>query len=76
MNRNGINDIEVPIFVEPINDPPFINVPEFIILEEKGDEEELLIFDRQRDEFNFTVGDPDLLFPGMFENMHLSYQVI
>lgn len=64
MNRNGINDIEVPIFVEPINDPPFINVPEFIILEEKRDEEELLIFDKQRDEFNFTVGDPDLLFPG------------
>ncbi|CAK9170054.1 unnamed protein product [Ilex paraguariensis] len=64
MNNNGVNDLDVPIFVEPINDPPFINVPAFIILAGK-EKEEMLIFDRQKDKFDFTIGDPDLLnFPG------------
>lgn len=50
--------------MEPINDPPFIHVPEIIIL--KGNEDESLIFDRERDEFEFYIGDPDLpTFPGM-----------
>ncbi|KAK9288766.1 hypothetical protein L1049_017230 [Liquidambar formosana] len=63
MNRNGVNDLKVPVFVEPVNDPPFINVPEFIILKSDGDGS--LIFDRDRDKFKFSVGDPDLLnFPG------------
>lgn len=66
MNRNGKNDLDVPIFVEPINDPPFIDVPKFITLKEKRTEEGLLIFDKKRDKFNFSIGDPDLLFPGMF----------
>ncbi|KAK3016337.1 hypothetical protein RJ639_005721, partial [Escallonia herrerae] len=65
MNKNGRNDLDVPIFVEPVNDPPFINVPEFIILEEKRGEAGTLIFNRQRDKFDFCIGDPDLLcFPG------------
>ncbi|CAL5413093.1 unnamed protein product [Camellia sinensis] len=64
MNRNGVNDLDVPIFVEPINDPPFINVPDFIILEKKNNQG-LLIFDRQRDKFDFSIGDPDLFnYPG------------
>jgi hypothetical protein len=63
-NKNGKNDLDVPVFVEPINDPPFIHVPEIIIL--KGHEDESLIFDRERDNFEFYVGDPDLLnFTGM-----------
>jgi hypothetical protein len=50
--------------VDPINDPPFIHVPEIIIL--KDNEDESLIFDRERDKFEFSVGDPDLLnFTGM-----------
>ncbi|XP_043812261.1 protein GAMETE EXPRESSED 2 isoform X11 [Manihot esculenta] len=62
-NKNGINEIAVPAFVQSINDPPFINVPKFIIL--KGKEDKSLIFDKARDEFEFCVGDPDLLnFPG------------
>ncbi|KAL3505706.1 hypothetical protein ACH5RR_031088 [Cinchona calisaya] len=63
MNRNANNILKVPVMVEPINDPPFINVPAFIFLEDSGDE--VLIFDRQRDKFDFSIGDPDLLnFPG------------
>lgn len=56
--------MDVPVLVEPINDPPFIHVPEIIILE--GNEDESLIFDRERNKFEFYVGDPDLLnFIGM-----------
>ncbi|KAK1390459.1 Gamete expressed 2 [Heracleum sosnowskyi] len=63
-NRNGMNHIEVPILVEPINDPPSIYVPEFIIFEGKRKSEEVLIFNRERDKFNFSVWDADLIFPG------------
>ena len=66
MNRNGINYLNVPVFVEPINDPPFIHVPEFIILK-NSKEDGSLIFDREQDKFEFFIGDPDLLYvPGMF----------
>ncbi|KAJ7955133.1 protein GAMETE EXPRESSED 2 [Quillaja saponaria] len=62
-NRNGINAVDVPVFVEPINDPPFIQVPDFIILRGNGDES--LIFDKEKDKFHFFIGDPDLLtYPG------------
>jgi hypothetical protein len=63
-NKNGVNSLDVPIFVDPINDPPFIKVPYFIIL--KSHEDESLIFDKDKDKFDFYIGDPDLLtFPGM-----------
>ncbi|KAF8392567.1 hypothetical protein HHK36_022912 [Tetracentron sinense] len=63
-NKNGIYDADVPVYVEPINDPPFIHAPEFIILE-KSNEDGSLIFDSKRDKFEFSIGDPDLLnFPG------------
>lgn len=66
INKNGKNDLNVPVYVQPINDPPFINVPSFVILDEKNDEAP--IFARQRDKFDF-IGDPDLQnFPGMFKN--------
>ncbi|KAG4957145.1 hypothetical protein JHK85_043525 [Glycine max] len=62
-NKNGVNSLGVPIFVDPINDPPFIRVPYFIIL--KSNEDETLIFDQEKDKFDFFIGDPDLLtFPG------------
>nr|XP_027120821.1 protein GAMETE EXPRESSED 2-like [Coffea arabica] len=62
MNRNGKNSVKVPVFVEPINDHPFINAPAFIFLEDSGD---VLIFDRKKDKFDFSIGDPDLPnFPG------------
>lgn len=70
-NRNGMNYLSVPIFVEPINDPPFIHLPEFIILK-NSKEEGSLVFDREQDKFEFSVGDPDLLFiPGMFSILTL-----
>ncbi|KAJ6991357.1 protein GAMETE EXPRESSED 2-like [Populus alba x Populus x berolinensis] len=31
-NKNGKNDLDVPVSVEPVNDPPFIKIPKFIIL--------------------------------------------
>ncbi|KAJ0035291.1 hypothetical protein Pint_24479 [Pistacia integerrima] len=62
-NRNGKNDLDIPIFVEPVNDPPFIEVPQHIILNATGDESQ--IFNRDRDKFNFCVGDPDInKYPG------------
>lgn len=67
MNENGVNHVDVPIFVEPMNDSPFISVPKFVVLGEKNDEEGLLVFDRQTNKFDFSIGDPDLInFPGTF----------
>ncbi|WZY79188.1 hypothetical protein YC2023_025572 [Brassica napus] len=57
-NKNGINQLDVPVFVEPVNDPPFINVPHYIMLESNGTES--LIFHKETDKFNFSVGDSDL----------------
>ncbi|KAL0376426.1 UNVERIFIED_CONTAM: protein GAMETE EXPRESSED 2 [Sesamum calycinum] len=62
INRNGRNDIDVPIYVQPINDPPVINIPSFVILD--GMSDGVLIFGERRDKIDF-IGDPDLLnFPG------------
>ncbi|CAH9065424.1 unnamed protein product [Cuscuta europaea] len=62
-NRNGKNDLDIPIYVEPINDPPFINVPPYVFLDQSVDEE--LVFDSQKDKFDVFIGDPDALnFPG------------
>ncbi|XP_073223922.1 protein GAMETE EXPRESSED 2 isoform X2 [Cicer arietinum] len=62
-NKNGINSLGVPIFIDPINDPPYIKVPYFIIL--RSNEDETLIFDKEKNKFDFYIGDPDLLtFPG------------
>ncbi|ONI28226.1 hypothetical protein PRUPE_1G132400 [Prunus persica] len=58
-NRNGVNVLDVPVLVEPINDPPFIHAPAYIIL--KNNEDESLIYDREKDKFEFCIGDPDLL---------------
>ncbi|KAJ0602889.1 putative immunoglobulin-like protein [Helianthus annuus] len=58
-NTNGEGHLNVHIFVEPVNDPPVINVPKFIILENEKEKEGFLLFDRQRNKFNFSVEDPD-----------------
>ncbi|KZV31138.1 protein GAMETE EXPRESSED 2-like [Dorcoceras hygrometricum] len=61
-NRNGENTIDVPLYVQPINDPPVINVPSYIILDEKSDG--VLIFGGQNAKMDF-VTDPDIVyFPG------------
>lgn len=55
--------LDISVSVKPVNDPPFISVPEFIIL--RFGEDKSLIFNKKRDKFNFFVGDPDLrYFPG------------
>ncbi|KAG7537207.1 Immunoglobulin E-set [Arabidopsis suecica] len=73
-NKNGINHLDVPVFVEPVNDPPFINVPQYIMLESNGSES--LIFHPERDKFNFSVGDPDLVhFPGGTSHFLVTFSV-
>ncbi|XP_077238223.1 gamete expressed 2 [Tasmannia lanceolata] len=65
INKNGVQDAHVPVSVEPINDPPFIRAPKYIILEAEGAKDGSQIFDKQNDTFEFSVGDPDLInFPG------------
>ncbi|KAI3966660.1 hypothetical protein MKW92_047731 [Papaver armeniacum] len=65
-NKNGMHDTYVSIFVEPVNDPPFIHVPETIIISGNISTHSSRIFDEtKRDKFEFLVGDPDVFcFPG------------
>ncbi|XP_033140525.1 protein GAMETE EXPRESSED 2 isoform X4 [Brassica rapa] len=73
-NKNGINQLDVPVFVEPVNDPPFINVPHYIMLESNGTES--LIFHKETDKFNFSVGDSDLAgFPGGESHFLVTFSV-
>ncbi|XP_068483450.1 protein GAMETE EXPRESSED 2 [Phaseolus vulgaris] len=73
-NKNGVNSLGVPIFVDPINDPPFIRAPYFIIL--RSNEDETLIFDQDKDKFDFFIGDPDLLtFPGGEANFLVTFSM-
>ncbi|KAK4737674.1 hypothetical protein R3W88_001371 [Solanum pinnatisectum] len=63
MNTNGKNSLDIPILVEPINDPPLINLPPFVIMDQGS--EEVSIFSRDRNKSAVFVGDPDLLhYPG------------
>lgn len=65
MSRSGREDAQVPIFVEPINDPPVILAPESIFLGGKKSIEGYQIFDKQRDPFESSIVEPDLQsFPG------------
>ncbi|KAL8546414.1 hypothetical protein ACS0TY_006225 [Phlomoides rotata] len=58
INRNGRNDIDVPIFVQPINDPLVINTPSFVIMNDTSDG--VLVFGKQGRNFKF-IEDPNLL---------------
>ncbi|KAK4338873.1 hypothetical protein RND71_040335 [Anisodus tanguticus] len=63
MNKNGNNGLDIPILVEPINDPPLINLPPFVIMDQGS--EEVSIFTRDKNKSAVFVGDPDLLhYPG------------
>ncbi|XP_052620731.1 protein GAMETE EXPRESSED 2 isoform X1 [Lactuca sativa] len=76
MNKHGKYDWDIPVIVNPRNDPPFINVPEFILLENVTKDEGFLIFDRQRDNFNFSIGDPDHLhFTGNKSHFRVMFSV-
>ncbi|KAI3756584.1 hypothetical protein L1987_56406 [Smallanthus sonchifolius] len=76
INPNGKAHLDVPIFVEPVNDPPVINVPKFIILENDKEDKGFLIFERQRDKFNFSIEDPDLLsFPENENHFRVMFSV-
>ncbi|GLU08406.1 hypothetical protein SLE2022_253210 [Rubroshorea leprosula] len=73
-NKNGKNDLDIPVLVEPINDPPYVQIPEFIILKSSGDES--LIFNSKEDKFEFFVGDPDVLnFPGGESHFLVTFSV-
>ncbi|KAJ8770463.1 hypothetical protein K2173_017954 [Erythroxylum novogranatense] len=74
-NTNGKNNLDVPVYVEPINDPPFINVPKLIVLRNNGDDQQQ-IFDKDGDNLEVSVGDPDLLnFPGKDSNFIVTFSV-
>nr|XP_018686964.1 PREDICTED: protein GAMETE EXPRESSED 2 isoform X1 [Musa acuminata subsp. malaccensis] len=60
MNENGVQEARVPVFVEPINDPPIISAPKFISLARKEGNNGLQIFDKQRDAFEFLIMDSDI----------------
>lgn len=65
-NNDLATHVDFTIFVEPVNDPPCIHTPEFVVLEESGDGNRSLIYRKGKDKFEFFVDDPDLLhFPGM-----------
>ncbi|GAB2295199.1 hypothetical protein Dimus_029374 [Dionaea muscipula] len=64
-NNNGVNYLNVSIMVQPVNDPPFINIPEYIILEGNDHGNGTFIYGNKRDKFEFLIGDPDFdNFPG------------
>ncbi|RRT46389.1 hypothetical protein B296_00054487 [Ensete ventricosum] len=60
MNENGVQEARVPVFVEPINDPPIISAPKFISLARKEGNNRLQIYDKQRDAFEFLIMDSDI----------------
>lgn len=61
-NRNGRNDVNVPMFVQPMNDAPVINAPLFVVLDDTSDG--VQIFGEEWVGVEF-VHDPDLWnFPG------------
>ncbi|CAK7322575.1 unnamed protein product [Dovyalis caffra] len=72
-NMNGKNELDVLVSVEPVNDPPIIKVPKFITLKS---EDKSLIFDKAIDNFEFSVGDPDLLgYPGNESQFIVTFSV-
>ncbi|CAM8993172.1 unnamed protein product [Rhodiola kirilowii] len=61
-NKNGINHVKVAVLVEPVNDPPFILVPDYVILKQAN---AARIFNNDSDTPQFSLGDPDVFnFPG------------
>lgn len=67
---NAKNDLAVAVLVDPVNDPPFIQVPENIVLTSDGNESQ--IFNREINKFNFCIGDPDAFnYPGMCKHIFL-----
>ncbi|XP_038991742.1 protein GAMETE EXPRESSED 2-like [Hibiscus syriacus] len=73
-NRNGVNDLDVQVVVDPINDPPYVNVPEFIML--KNTRDESLLFNEETDRFRFSIGDPDVLnFTGGESGFELAFSM-
>lgn len=65
MARNGVEDAQFPIFVEPINDHPVILAPRSIFLGGKESRKGHQIYDKSRDTFQFSIVEPDLHnFPG------------
>ncbi|RLN34564.1 hypothetical protein C2845_PM03G35060 [Panicum miliaceum] len=65
MNRDGVEDAQFPIYVEPINDRPVILAPPSIFLAGNESSNGHQIYNKSRDAFQFSIYDPDLRsFPG------------
>ncbi|KAL8171421.1 hypothetical protein V2J09_023225 [Rumex salicifolius] len=64
-NENAANDVYITVSVDPVNDPPYIRAPEYIVLEYNGEGKGSSIYKKEKDEFEFMIGDPDFSnFPG------------
>ncbi|XP_078445545.1 gamete expressed 2 [Wolffia australiana] len=60
-SRNGVRDAHVAINVDPVNDQPFIRVPNFVTLEGNSAEGGIPIFSgRPRSQADHFIGDPDV----------------
>ncbi|XP_072977217.1 protein GAMETE EXPRESSED 2 [Typha angustifolia] len=76
MNKNGIQDAHLPVFVAPINDPPIIHAPMSIVLRGRESSDRYQIFDKQRDVFEFSVIEPDIFsFPGNKSHFMLTFSL-
>ncbi|XP_073002340.1 protein GAMETE EXPRESSED 2 [Typha latifolia] len=76
MNKNGIQDAHLPVFVAPINDPPIIHAPMSIVLRGRESSDKYQIFDKQRDVYEFSVIEPDIFsFPGNKSHFMLTFSL-
>jgi hypothetical protein len=72
MNRDGVEDAQFPIHVEPINDRPVILAPPSIFLAGNESSNGHQIYNKSRDTFQFSIYDPDLRsFPGTLYVLYL-----
>ncbi|KAJ6366475.1 hypothetical protein OIU77_002959 [Salix suchowensis] len=72
-NKYGKNELDVPVFVEPVNDPPVIKVPKFITL--KSNEDESLIFDKEIDKFEDLIFCDELVIAGNESGFIVTFSV-
>ncbi|CAN6449712.1 unnamed protein product [Victoria cruziana] len=61
-NRYGVRYAQVPILVEPVNDPPYVTAPKYVLLKGEGFNNGTQIYDKEADNFELSIGDPDSIY--------------
>ncbi|KAF3794261.1 GAMETE EXPRESSED 2 protein [Nymphaea thermarum] len=61
-NRYGVQYAKVPIIVKPVNDPPYVTAPKYVILKGEEFNNAMQIYDKEADNFEFSIGDPDSIY--------------